>query len=149
MVILNEKKKKYKEITCPYCNSVLGVEEDDVREVEYGCLVFDCPICGEELDYGEKILTYETISFPQSFYHFDKGTLTEQDVKKTIKKGIENIRNNKDNFGMYYVSGNTFVAIKRYPSDEEYVIIATNDFYTSAIPFADADMWEGWDDFET
>ena len=91
-------------------------------------------------------LTKDNIEYPTHFVHIAlgerhvKGVLPEE-IQKEIKRGIEYLReNNEDGCGSWYTSyGNLFVVIFRYPGDEDYFVVVTQDFYETHIPFERCD----------
>lgn len=140
----------YDKITCPYCNSVLGVQQKDIVEGYLGILEIECPCCGEMIDYGEKEITMDNIEFPKHFYYFGNtpSKVTEKDIKEFIHKAINYFREHKDNYGYYSSMGRHLIVVKRWPGDKCYAIYVAENYWSSEIPFADEDKWEGWDNFD-
>ena len=53
--------------------------------------------------------------YPQDFYDFSKGVdITDEEVNKWIKEGIEYLENHKDEVYYAIASGNTIIHISRY-----------------------------------
>lgn len=91
-------------------------------------------------------LTKDNIEYPTHFVHTAKGLrhvkeVFPEEIQKEIKRGIEHLRkNNEDGCGSWYTSyGNLFIVIYRYPGDEEYFVVVTQDFYETYIPFEEVD----------
>ena len=145
---IEEKINMYpKEITCEYCGSVLSYEKADMREGFLGYMYIDCPLCGEEIileDEEHIVPTMKNIKFPTHFWHISKedgavDCCNNESVKEAICKGIEYFRKNKDEFNWFTATGNLYVDIHRYDGDEEYVVMVTNNYYETHIPFESTD----------
>ena len=149
MIILEN---NYKTVICPNCHSKLGVEKSDIKETTYGALLVKCPCCDELIEYGQIDITPDNIKFPLHFYYFgDDGTtpdIEEKDVRKFLRRAIDSIRIEKENFGFMSLGGRSYMSIKRYPGDEDYEVIIAPNYYHTYIDFTDDDKWEGWDNYD-
>lgn len=147
--IISEKSKAYpRKHICEYCESELEYDEEDIYMGEYGCMHFNCPLCGEDnmLDQHEKniTLTKDNIEFPTHFHHvcIENGTVEccDEYFKEYINKAIEYFRKNKNDFDYGgHITGNFYINVHRYEGDEIYEVHVSRDFYSAEIPFEKED----------
>lgn len=124
-------------------------EESDLRMGEYGCMYLDCPVCGQDnmLEDNENCitLTVNNIEFPIHFHHISKETgakdiFTNEEIKPYIRKAICYFRENKEEYDWGgWITGNLYIHVHRYSSDENYTVYASNEFYEAEIPFEEED----------
>lgn len=134
-------------VVCDYCGSELEVTNEDVYFGTFGCAMVTCPCCGKET-FVEGVpdlnLTKDNLIFPDHFYHCSEedGAINcfEDELIPTIKKAIEYFRHHKDEivYGGHMV-GNLMVFVECMSGDEEYVVTAAKDFYSTIIPFESKD----------
>lgn len=137
-----------RKMTCECCGSELEYEESDLYMGTYGCMHLDCPCCGEDnmLDPHEKniILTKNNIEFPTHFHHVcvENGAVEccDEYFREYVNKGIEYLRNNKDETDWGgHITGNFYIHIRKYDGDRVYDVTVSRDFYTMDIPFEKED----------
>lgn len=137
-----------RKLICEQCRSELEYDESDLRIGALGCCYVDCPCCGHDnmLEKNEKTitLTIDNIEFPTHFYHTSKETgavnsCNNENVKKEIRRGINFLRENKDEFSWMCEYGNLYIDIRRYEGDEEYAITISDNYYSTYIPFESID----------
>lgn len=141
---------KVLKIQCEHCRSELEITEDDAYVGWLGSKYITCPCCGEEslvIELDCVTLTIDNIEFPTHFHRTSSVSgkakeVNADSIKKEIRRGIEYLRQNKDQFEWYVNYGDLFLTIQKYPGDAEYWIIVTKDFYDTYIPFA-------YEDYET
>lgn len=133
-----------RKLICEHCESELEYEKDDMEVGVYGAMHVLCPLCGYNnmLDGNEYdvTLTKDNIEFPVHFHHTSKENgavdiCNNEFIKPIINKGINYLRENKDEFAWYSGSGNTMVYIFRMTGDEEYEIVVSDSHYSTYIPF--------------
>ena len=131
-------------IICENCSSNLEYEESDLKMGAYGCVFVCCPLCHYDnmIEDNENsiTLTANNIEFPIHFFHTSKengavDNCNNENIKKEVRRGIDFLRNNKEEFSWMAEYGNLYIEIKRFDGDENYEIIVSNDFYTTYIPF--------------
>lgn len=135
-----------RELICEGCRSELEYDESDLRMGEYGCVYLDCPICGKAnmLDENEHsiILTVDNIEFPVHFHHVSEATGAKNAndrIKPFLRQAIDYFREHKDEYDYMASTGNLYLHVHRYSSDEEYSVVISNDFYEMDIPFEPED----------
>ena len=137
-----------RKLECVMCGSELEYEEDDMYMGVLGCMHVKCPLCGYEnlLDDNENniVLTKDNIQYPEHFFHTSEENgavdcFNNEELKKYINRAIEYFRRNKNEFAWTGGSGNTTIHVYRYSGDEEYYVVASNDFYSTYIPFEEED----------
>lgn len=136
-----------KKMLCENCSSELEYDESDMRIGALGCVFVDCPCCGREtfIDEEEGVsLTKDNVEFPTHFFHISKETgavdcCNSEEVKKEIRRGIDFLRNNRDEFGWHTQFGNLYVCVNRFEGDEVYNVIVSNNYYETDIPFESED----------
>lgn len=89
-------------------------------------------------------LTKDNIDFPTHFLRTkqrerDVKKVTDQEVKNEIKRGIEYLRRNQEEYYWFTSYGDLFVVIFKYDGDEEYYVLVTRDWYDTNIPFEEDD----------
>ena len=135
-------------IVCEECGSELEYEKSDLTIGCYGLAVLHCPLCGRDnmLDDDENsiILTKDNVEFPKHFWHTSKENgavdcCNNEEVKKCIHKAIDYFRKNKDDYNWYTEYGNLCINVYRYDGDREYMIIVTDNYYQTYIPFEEED----------
>lgn len=133
---------------CEECSSELEYEKSDLRMGVLGCMHLDCPCCGYENMIEENedtiTLTVDNVVFPTHFFHTSKehravDCCDNETVKKEIRKGIDFLRKNREEFSWMTAYGNLYIDITRYDGDENYVVFVSNDYYETYIPYADVD----------
>lgn len=140
-----------RKLTCENCRSELQYEESDMRMGAWGCMYIDCPLCGYDnmLDNNEHniTLTVDNIKFPIHFHHVSTETgavdcCNNETIKEYLRKAIDYFRINKDNHSLDYgghITGNLYINVHRYSSDEVYEVTISNNFYSVDIPFKSQD----------
>lgn len=93
-------------------------------------------------------LTKDNIDFPVHFYRTRTGKVgikevTNYEVVDEIKRGIECLRINKNEYYWFTSHGDLFLIIFKYDGDEEYNVLVTRDWYETNIPFEEDDY--KWD----
>lgn len=93
-------------------------------------------------------LTKDNIDFPTHFYRTKRGKIgvkevENQEVVDEIKRGIEYLRINKNEYYWFTSYGDLFLIIFKYDGDEEYNVLVTRDWYETDIPFEEDDY--KWD----
>lgn len=135
--------------TCEHCGSIIELEsENDFHEGYLGMMYFKCPCCKKEacVDHPDldKKVTIDNLNFPDNFWHFDSTDgdgvhVQDKEVTDYIKEAILRLRKNRfdDDYGdtFYTGTGDTFVYVKRYPGDEEYMVVVAQNYYQTEIPF--------------
>ena len=143
------KKNKVKEelypktCVCCGCDSELEYDKKDIHMGAFGCPIITCPLCCEEiiLDDEEGLkLTIDNVEFPTHFEHTSKENgakdyCNNKNIKENIRRAINYLRNNKEEFEWFYMCGNLYLSVRKYDGDEEYNVIASNNFYETYIPF--------------
>jgi hypothetical protein len=134
------------QITCEHCNSKLEITKKDTYIGCYGVRFIKCPCCGKEsavVEMKDAILTVDNIDFPVHFHHTCKENhavgITNEEIIKRIKEGVEYFRRHKNEEYWFTASGDTFVILFRYDEDQEYDVIVTKNYYETYIPFDDVD----------
>lgn len=136
-----------RKVVCDRCGSELEYEKEDTRIGYLGVTHLDCPLCGEEimLEGNEQdiFLTKDNIKFPTHFYHFSKETgakeIPSYRIEEYIRKGIDFLRENKEEFYWYSGTGDSRIFVFRYDGDEMYDIVVAKDFYETEISFSNKD----------
>lgn len=135
-----------RKIKCDKCESELEYEKSDIKIGAYGCPEIICPLCGMKIplyDEEELVLTRENISFPTHFWHTSKETgaveVPKWEIEERIRKGIDWLRNNKEEFFWFTESGDSYVEVRRYDGDEVYNIFVSKNYYETDIPFSKED----------
>lgn len=137
-----------RKLICEDCGSELEYEISDMRMGALGCMYVDCPLCGYDnmIEENEQsiTLTMDNVEFPTHFFHTSKDggavdCCNNEEVKDAIRRGIDYLRKNADDFNWYTCHGNLFVEVQRYDGDENYWVIVTNNYYDTYIPFESAD----------
>lgn len=127
-------------IRCENCQSVLDVEQQDIKTKGLGIAFVTCPVCGKEttdgLDDFDKNLTVDNIEFPKDFFSFKDGVeLNSDEIKTYIKKCIKHFREEPDAFCCYTGTGDTLVIVFNHSGDEEYVVNVCKGYYQANIPY--------------
>lgn len=131
-----------KEDSCEHCGSIFEYDAEDVEYGEFGCGYTTCPCCGKKtfLDDEEIELTIDNLKYPIHFYHtsLEDGAVDVSDVeiKKYIKIGIEYLHNNKDEFAWMTEIGTMFLSIYRFNDEREFSIIVSKDYYETDIHYS-------------
>ena len=146
MRVLDESKHnklKYPlKITCKKCGANLEVEETDVYIGALGLGYVICPVCRKATPFDEVEfeVTKDNVVFPQHFFHSVNGVdISPEEIRETIKKGIDFFRENPEAFTWTTQFGNMWMTIFNYSGDEEYHVNITKDYYDIFIHYADAD----------
>lgn len=133
--------------TCLHCDSLLLVDEEDVREGYMGFAVITCPVCMHEEFLDEdnlnRTVTAETVKFPENFWYFggkDCKELNEDDIREYIKRAVKYFRENPDNFCYQTGTGDTMVYVLNFSGDQEYDVVVCKGYYETHIPFEDIDQ---------
>lgn len=138
-----------RKIVCDHCRSVLEIDESDVDYGAYGLPQITCPCCGKMIDdTGDtpaETLTAENLIFPKHFHHVSKESgaadCFERNVLKTIREQVDFLRHHpEESCCGGWISGNLMSIVVRYDGDEQFVVLVSNDFYETAIPFNENDM---------
>ena len=133
---------------CEKCRSELEYEKSDLRMGVLGCMHLDCPCCGYEIMLEENedtiILTADNVVFPTHFFHTSKehgavDVCDNETIKKEIRKGVDFLRRNREEWDWMTAYGNLYIDITRHDNDENYVVFVSNDYYETYIPFEDID----------
>lgn len=93
-------------------------------------------------------LTKDNIKFPVHFYRTKTDKMgvkevTDQEVVDEIKRGIECLRINENEYHWFARHGDLFLIIFKYDEDEKYNVFVTRDWYETDIPFEEDDY--KWD----
>lgn len=93
-------------------------------------------------------LTKDNIRFPVHFNRTKTGKIgvkevTDQKVVDEIKRGIEYLQINKNEYYWFTSYGDLFLIIFKYDGDEECYVLVTKDWYDTNIQFEDDDY--KWD----
>lgn len=93
-------------------------------------------------------LTKDNIDFPTHFYRTKTGKIgvkevANQKVVDEIRRGIEWLRINKNEYLWFTRHGDLFLIILKYDGDEKYNVLVTKDWYETDIPFEEDDY--KWD----
>lgn len=126
------------------------MSEEDLHIGWLGAEFVTCPCCGEESMVDEApgmTLTVDNIEFPVHFLHTKFGErqckdVSNEEIKKEVKRGIKYFRENKDDYIWYTMFGDMIMFIQRLEGDEQYSIYVSKDFYEGEIPFEDIDYRE-------
>ena len=140
---LVEETPKVWEIQHEHCNSELEITEDDAHVGALGSQYITCPCCGNEAIVYELDcikLTKDNVEFPTHFYRTSSGRgdvkeVSAVEIKKEIQRGIEYLRNNKNEFYWYVKHGDLFLIVEKFTDDAEYWVVVTKDSYDTYIPF--------------
>ena len=124
------------ECKCEICNSVLSVDEYDVRNDrgEYA----ECPVCGGRIDLQE----LSSHVFPRDFDYFggeDTKPIEDERINKWINEGIRYFHKNTDSFCYMTGSGDTAVFILNFSGDEEYEVMVCKGYYNAYVPYTKED----------
>lgn len=137
-----------KELVCEKCKSELQYDESDIHIGVFGNGHITCPLCKHEnmLDEDDYhiVLTKDNVEFPSHYWHTSAETgavdvFNNETLKDEINRAINYFRNNKDEDSWFTQRGNLSLHAYRFDGDEEYVFVATNDYYEVNIPFEKAD----------
>ena len=127
----------------------LEIIEGDTHIGYLGQAYVTCPCCEKEAAVDELdgiTLTADNIEFPAHFYrtsaNFGAAKISNQEIKRDIKQGIEYFRKNKDSHYWYTSYGELFLVMFRFSGNAEYWVVVTEDFYDTIIPFEDIDYDE-------
>ena len=133
-------------VVCENCSSELELEESDCYIGPFGAYYYTCPCCGDKVMLNEPegiTLTKDNLEFPTHYWHYGNGyEVTEEEINTRVKEMIEDLRTNKsdDDYGFLYTAfGDTFMLVKRYPSDEEYYVVVAKNFYDANVQFETED----------
>lgn len=93
-------------------------------------------------------LTKDNIKFPAHFYRTRTGKVgvkevTNQKVVDEIKRGIEWLRSEKNEYYWFTKYRDLFLIIFKYDEDEKYNVFITRDWYETDITFEEDDY--KWD----
>ncbi|MBT9788782.1 hypothetical protein GPK90_05405 [Clostridium sp. MCC344] len=93
-------------------------------------------------------LTKDNIQLPAHFYRTKTGKIgvkevTNQKVVDEIKRGIEWLRSDKNEYYWFTKYGDLFLIIFKYDGDGEYNVLVARDWYETDIPFEEDDY--KWD----
>ena len=133
---------------CEECRSELEYEAADLRMGALGCMYLDCPCCGYdnmlEENEGTITLTVDNIEFPTHFFHTSKENgavdcCDNDSVKGEIRRGIDFLRNHREQSDWMTAYGNLHIDITRHNGDENYVIFVSNNYYETYIPYEEID----------
>lgn len=139
---------KVLKIQCEHCGSELEITEEDAYIGAFGCQYIICPCCeNEHLVYqmdGIR-LTLDNIEFPTHFQrtsseHGDAKAVDTDSIKKEIRRGVEYLRQNKDEYDWYVEYGDLLLIVRKFPDDTEYEAVVTKDHYNTYIPFDKEDF---------
>lgn len=152
----NKKKIEFPiEHECQNCGSILEVLDCDIEEGFLGQAYVICPICNKksflEIDELDNEITVDNLVFPKHFYYFgdtDAAKLTNDEIKKFIKDGINFFRNNPENYCYTTGTGDTIVFVLNYPGDENYIVYVCKGYYETEIRYTNDDykigMYDKW-----
>lgn len=134
-------------IHCENCESELEITKKDTYVGYLGLSFITCPCCGKEsavYELDAMTLTKDNVEFPTHFHRANKELgaveVTPDEIKKEIQRGIDFLRNNKDQYHWYISYGELFLVIFKYSGDENYFIVVTKDFYEADISFEAEDF---------
>ena len=137
-----------RKLICEVCGSELEYEESDLRIGALGGVYLDCPLCQNDnmIDSHENELTLnaDNIEFPTHFFHTSKENgavdcCNNETIKREIRRGIDFLRKNRQNFSWMTEHGNLHIDITRFDGGEEYTVFVSNDYYSTYIPFEPKD----------
>lgn len=139
---------KVLEIQCEHCHSELEITDEDAHIGALGCQYITCPCCRQEslvYQLDSLHLTLDNIEFPTHFHrtsseHGDAKVVDANSIKKEICRGVEHLRQNKDEYDWYVEYGDLLLIVRKYSEDTEYEIIVTKDYYNTYIPFDKEDF---------
>lgn len=148
--IIEEIKNDYpRKLVCEGCESELEYEESDIKNGAFGCAAVSCPCCGHNNyidDFEHELkLTVDNVEFPTHFSYTSAETgavdiCNNEEIKKYIREAINFFRRNKDESDWGgHITGNLFIRVRRWSGDEMYEIDVSNNFYSTEIPFEEAD----------
>ena len=128
---------------CNNCFSELEVTDEDIKIGWLGEAYVTCPCCGKETTIDDETkgitLTADNINFPTHFHRVNKDLdakeVSNEEIIRDIKKGIQYFRENKDEYVWYISYGDLFLIIFRYLEDDEYFILTTKDYYETWLSF--------------
>lgn len=132
MKILQRTYNETKKIDCPYCNSLLEYDKNDIHYGAMGCPYIVCPVCNEEIDElnGEEdmIITSDNIIYPQHFYHFGNGVkISDEEIQKFVKKVYSELENTEEKTDYYLTgTGNTIVIGTKNMENEITIYVCKN-----------------------
>lgn len=139
--ITEEVEKTFK-IRCSECESELEVTEEEMYIGWLGAYHIVCPCCGKEamVDELEGIdITVSNVEFPTHFHKvsIDTGAIDikNAEITSSIHRGVEFLREHKDEWAWYTSYGNLLLAIFKYDGENEYSVIVTKNFYEADIKF--------------
>lgn len=88
-------------------------------------------------------LTKDNLKYPQYFMHESKyhdcKEVNNEFILNEIKRAIEYLRLNKDDYTIELGSGDCYIFVHKYSGDEEYRVVVTRDWYETNIPFEEED----------
>lgn len=129
-----------------YCNDCgAKIEIENEKDVEYGHIgmyKFICPCCGAEsyIDTLDGLtLTQENLKFPDHFYEYSSGKLTNDKIKESVANCIDFLRKHPDECYCEHI-GNTFMCVFTNDEDELYQIVATDRYYETEISYGPEDQ---------
>lgn len=120
------------ECTCPYCNSVLEINENDIqydREDDEKYVV--CPCCHMRItdEYFDRKVTLDNISYPFDFLQYGNSNsclnLSDEEINKYIKQCIDFFKYNPNEPYKYIAISDSFIIVFNH-EDEYYFVVAKN-----------------------
>lgn len=136
-IIKNNHSKFDKELiefkcTCPNCQSILEINENDVqydkKDMERYII---CPCCHMRIndEYFDRTITLDNISYPFDFYQFgicaESKHLSNEEINKMVKECTDFFKDNPDDDYKYIGAGDTFI-IALNLNEEYYFLVAKN-----------------------
>lgn len=139
---------KVLKIQCEHCRSELEITEDDTYIGAFGCQYIICPCCEKEslvCQMDGISLTLDNIEFPTHFHrtsseHGDAKAVDTDSIKKEVRRGVEYLRQNKDEHYWETRYGDLMLIVRKYSEDTEFEVTVSKDYYSTYIPFEEEDF---------
>lgn len=140
---------------CDYCDSELEVSKEDTHIGWLGAAYVTCPCCKRETMVDELdgiTLTKANVEFPVHFRRTNKDMdgvieIDKYKITEDVRKGLDYLKNNKDDPYWFTCRGDSFVKVFRNEEDDEYVVFVAKDFYLTEIEFQEEDYSDD-DDYD-
>ena len=127
--------------TCPNCNSVLEINENDIqydREDDEKYVV--CPCCHMRItnEHFDRTVTLDNISYPFDFYKIGDNSfvdkvvhLTNADINEYIQKCIKFLKEYPDEPYKYIGTGDSLIIV--FNHEDEYDFIVAKNYEESFV----------------
>ena len=134
--------------TCDNCGTVFEAESSEIKD---GTNLMTCPVCGQtvagyESEYeedDEKHLTVDNFVFPEDFDQFgispSSKMISDEEIICVIKEGVNFLRNHKDEYLWYWMTGDAWVEVLALDEEREYSVRVARGYYEMPLNYDEED----------